>query len=339
MTSNTNLSAVTTSLTNIINNSISKCVIQSKQSQNMNFECTYSKQDQIDFKNSTACLLTMKAYLNDPTNALLKSTSDYNCNPCFVSGNSQQMKMTIKGDCQVENDITNNIHDSIKNDIKQKVENKHDDLLFGLGSIFGSSGDKTQTEVINTLTKAITSSSISEALSESSQIQIMTSRDSQTINNSQKMVGDIVFKSLMKNKQINDAVTAVVNLADQTVKNETTNPLSTAVTAVSGVIGKIIDLPKDLLGGLTQLAYPIIAIIALFVIYKVLSLFGGRRNDDNDDNYDNRYNNNKYNQDSIDNNPVINLNKKNKFERLKKYIPIRKSQKILPVTNSRLDSV
>jgi hypothetical protein len=253
-----NLHSVSTAVSNIISKSISKCMIQSKQSQNMNFTCDYSAKELLDLRNSPACLLALKISGDNPDDTDFKSMANATCDKCYYANNSQDMQLTVDAKCDITAAVTDEIHDSIRNDLKQKVDIKEDSL----GGIFGGgeAGPETKTLVETALIKNITTETISEAITQVSQLQVMTASNSTSIGNSQKMIGSVIFSAMMKNEKFNKAIAEVVNVADQSVKIETTNPFSTLVKTVGGVVNNLLTLPG-------QIIKFVLVIIFVYLLY------------------------------------------------------------------------
>jgi hypothetical protein len=256
--------SVSKAVSNIISKSLSKCMIQSEQSQNMNFSCSYSAKELLEFENSPSCLLALKISGEHPGNPQYMDVADSTCNKCYYKNNSQDMKLTVDAKCDISASVTDEIHDSIRNDLKQKVDIKEDSL----GGIFGdnnTTANKTIAETV--LIKNITTETISEAITEASQLQVLTASDSVAIGNSQKMVGDVIFSAMMKNEKFNKAIAEVVNIADQSVKMDTTNPFSTLVKTAGDVASKLIAMPAQLLGAAGDFLKIAFVFVFVYLLY------------------------------------------------------------------------
>lgn len=333
---NSTIASISSSVVKIINNSMSKCVVESKQSQNMNFTCNYPPEIMLAFANSPACLLAIKVAADNPDNIAFTDMANMNCNKCYASGNTQDMKLTINAECKVINEVVNDIHDTINNSLKQKASIKNDSLF----PMFDNSSTSVRTEVANYLTKNITTENISESISSSSQVQMISATNYSVTNNTQTMVGEVIFKSLMNNAQFNKAITEIVNLADQDVTVENTNPISTGIKMIGDVATKVLEFPSKLLGSLTEFMKPAIVIVILYFLYQSGMIGGKKSEDDEEGDVDVEIGDPEDDEVDIAIPGSSNLNKKKisrkDKERIREYK--NKYKDFLP-SNSRLDSV
>lgn len=240
-----------------ITNNISNCTAQGTQSQSMINDCSHiTEKTRLAYATSLAC--AQATTTGDPKIVALA------CNGCVMMGNNQVMKATITADCSQVNEVARDIQADLINKMKQKAEEAK------TGGIGDDSETESSVDVENKIKLAFTTNNISNSLASLDQVQVMTNTAGVMLGNSQKMVGEVILKSLQENSEVSEAIAAMESVVEQTTKKESTGTLSAVAKVmgdtISSVVDTIGDTVGDLMGGMV-IFYIVGVIFALVVMF------------------------------------------------------------------------
>lgn len=270
--SKTSMEMINESMTEIVNRNIQGCMVKGKMSQIMKSKCDYTPTQLVEMTNNLAnspvCLKLIDAMIENPD---LQSSYNNSCTaPCTNIGNKQDMVATFKMDCLMDTKVSNGIKESIENALNQTSEND----TSGIAGLLSDVDNETSVKIKNKIKNAFTNENISESLAEMEMLQIMDMSGTTNIGNEQKMGAEMIVTSMMSNQAINEAVTELANVGDQSSKNKNTGPIAKLAEEVGKVLSDAVDTVGDVAEAGIKMAsmfvyiIPVLAIIFVFFVLK-----------------------------------------------------------------------
>jgi len=238
-----------------ITKNISNCTAQGTQSQSMINDCSHiTEKTRLAYATSAACA---QATATDDLKIVALA-----CNGCVMMGNEQAMKATITADCTQINTVVRDIQADLISKMKQKAEEAK------TGGIADDSDTETSTDVENKIRLAFTTENISNSLASLDQVQVMTNTSGVMLGNSQKMVGEVILKSLQENIEVTEAIAAMESATEQYSKKESTGALSAIAKVMGDTISSVVDTLGDAFGDLMggMVIFYILGVIFVLVV-------------------------------------------------------------------------